>query len=86
METNNLKIIIQNELDERTFNWLKAKVGEDKINWAIGQLSGKTRPYMSNIVKKLGLTVPSDVKKTPTSKARHNLKELINIIDACNKS
>lgn len=81
MKKINSIVIIQNELDERTLKWLISQVGEKKIYWAVGQLSGNTKPYISNIVKKLGLVVPSSIKKTPHKKARSNLKVILDLID-----
>lgn len=78
---NSNKIIISNEKDERVYEWLIKQVGKEKIEWAVNNLSGNTKPYLSNIVKKLNLSIPSAVSKTPTPKARRELRQLLDFLD-----
>jgi len=61
-------IIIENERDRRVLDWLIAKVGEQAVRDAIARIPGKRRPYVSNIVKALGLTVPPEVVDPPLPK------------------
>lgn len=51
-------VIIANDRDKRALAWLKAQVGLEAIQGATERLAGARRPYVSNVAKVLGLTLP----------------------------
>jgi len=73
-----MDVIIENDRDRRTLDWLIAKVGEQGVRDAIARIPGKRRPYVSNVVKALGLTVPPEVvdPPVPREEARKRLAEI----------
>lgn len=78
----NRQIIIENDRDKRTYDWLIRTVGKDKIIIALNKLHQNKKPYLTNIIKILGLKVPNSVLQTPKSIARKKLNE---ILDSINK-
>lgn len=74
-------LIIENARDERAFEWLIKTVGEEKILWAIANLHQNKKPYLTNIIKILGLTVPGSVLCTPVGAARENLNQILAFLD-----
>ena len=67
--------ILSDDRDRRTWAWICAQVGEDRARLTCSQLAGQRRPYVSNVVKELGLKVPGDVIDPPTASevARENI-------------
>ena len=65
--------IIDNERDRRTWSWIIEQVGEPAARSA--DLNGR-RPYVSNIVKALGLKPPSELDRPDRARAQAHL-------DAC---
>ncbi|MCG5075364.1 cryptic plasmid protein A [Paraburkholderia tagetis] len=58
-------VILANDRDRRVYDYLIATCGESKVANARQQLPGRTRPYVSNIAKMLGVTIPDAVVITP---------------------
>jgi hypothetical protein len=73
--------IIVNDKEERIYSWLLAEVGQPAIDEAIKKLAGNRKPYLSNIVKILGLKIPKSVLNTPSHQARQHLDKLMNYIN-----
>jgi len=71
-------IIIENERDKRVLDWLIARVGEQGVKDAIARIPGKRRPYVSNVVKVLGVKIPEDVinPPVPREEARKRLEAI----------
>jgi hypothetical protein len=72
--------IIANERDRQALDWLRARVGADAIQGAIERLAGQRRPYVSNLAKVLGVTLPTAAelaaKPTDRETARARIAEL----------
>ena len=56
------QIIVENERDRRTLQWLIDTVGENAILDAIQRIPGNRRPYVSNVAKVLGVTPPRSLE------------------------
>lgn len=69
-------VIVTSERDQRVLDWLVVQVGQDAVEAACSLITGRRRPYVSNVAKALGLTPPSDLAFTPTDLARQHLSEL----------
>lgn len=57
---NEYGVIISNDRDRKVFNFLLSSVNEDMILWAVKNLDGNRKPYVSNIVKLLKIEVPHE--------------------------
>lgn len=75
-----MKPIIEDETDQRIYDWLVAKVGQQGIEEAIGQLAGNRRPYLTNIAKVLKLKIPKSVLVTPEKTARQHLGAMMDFL------
>lgn len=71
-----LDVIIASERDQRTLDFLISVCGLARLRRAREQLPGDSRPYISNIAKILGVTVPLEVIATPQNEARHRISDL----------
>lgn len=69
-------IILANDRDRRVYAYLIATCGEKRVANARQQLPGRTRPYVSNIAKMLGVTIPDAVVITPRAEGRRQLAEI----------
>lgn len=69
-------MIIQNDRDQRTADWLIATYGAEAVAEAETRLAGARKPYPSNIAKVLGVALPDNLKLTETAAARQKLAEL----------
>lgn len=67
------QVMLANDRDHRTFDWLCREVGETRIEEAIGQLAGNRKPYLSNLCKLLGVTPPAQLTRTSDLVAREKL-------------
>ena len=74
--------IIQNDRDQRVYDWLVSEVGEEAVNTACMNLAGKRKPYLSNIAKQLGLTVPERTRFTPNDGAKERLASIIKMLNS----
>lgn len=69
-------LILANDRDRRTLEWLVAQVGEAAILDAVAQLAGARKPYLSNVAKVLGVELPKKLEQTPAPNARAHLADL----------
>ena len=70
------QIIVENERDRRTLQWLIDTVGENAILDAIQRIPGNRRPYVSNVAKVLGVTPPKDLEIADRETARRYLEAI----------
>lgn len=70
------QVVLMNDRDRRTLQWLRDSVGDDRVAAAIQQISGERKPYLTNICKVLGVTPPSGVRVTEAQDARKHLEVL----------
>lgn len=56
-----LGVIVESDRDRRALAWLRVQVGDQAIKTAADGLAGDRRPFVSNIIKVLGLTLPLDL-------------------------
>ncbi|MFP3740166.1 hypothetical protein SB860_35615, partial [Burkholderia sp. SIMBA_019] len=59
--TAHAEVILANDRDRRVYAYLIATCGGIRVANARQQLPGRTRPYVSNIAKMLGVTIPDAV-------------------------
>lgn len=69
-------IVIENQRDKRTLNWLVSQVGQEAIEGALNRLSGKRNPYLSNIIKELGVALPERFETVDRETALQYINEL----------
>jgi hypothetical protein len=69
-------IVIESERDRRTLEYLISTCGPVQVRKALGQLSGRTRPYVSNLAKILGVIIPDHIQVTPRTEAQARISEL----------
>ena len=69
-------VIVANERDKRALTWLRAQVGDDAIRDAVGRLAGARKPYVSNLAKILGLTIPESTEVADDEVARRYLAKI----------
>jgi hypothetical protein len=73
---DSLDVILANERDRRTLAYLVETCGLDRVTRARQALPGRTRPYVSNIAKTLGVTIPDAVVITPREVGCRHLAEI----------
>lgn len=82
---NDLGVIIVNEKDRKVFNYVVKSKGADLVVWAVNNLDGNRRPYISNIAKKLKVDIPPENelpdpdKIVPIDKGLEMLSQVIRI-------
>jgi hypothetical protein len=69
-------IILANDRDRRTLAYLVETCGHERVVRARYALPGRTRPYVSNIAKQLGVTIPEVVVLTPREQGCQQLAEI----------
>jgi hypothetical protein len=79
---NSLDVILANERDRRAFAYLIETCGMHRVTRARQDLSGRRRPYVSNIAKMLGVTIPDAVIITPREEGRRHLAEIMRFLTA----
>jgi hypothetical protein len=79
---DSLDVILANERDRRTFAYLVDTCGLPRVAKARQALPGRTRPYVSNIAKVLGVTIPDGVVITPRAEGCRHLSEIKNFLAA----
>ncbi|MDR5799228.1 hypothetical protein P9292_03935 [Caballeronia sp. LZ001] len=52
-------IRVQNERDRKLMCWLRERVSDESITAAAKRCGGSSKPYLSAVCRKLGLTAPS---------------------------
>ncbi|MFL9914696.1 hypothetical protein PQR75_04630 [Paraburkholderia fungorum] len=68
-----LDVLLQNDRDRRTLDYLIRTCGLSRVQRARQSLPGRTRPYVSNIAKALGVTIPDKIVITPREDGRREL-------------
>ena len=71
-----LDIIVESERDKRTLDYLISICGLTRVRRAREQLPGDRRPYVSNLAKHLGVTIPIEVLATPRPEAQRHISQL----------
>ncbi|MEX3939958.1 hypothetical protein AB4Y44_10480 [Paraburkholderia sp. BR10937] len=71
--TDGLDILLENSRDYRTLDYLVSTCGLSRVQRARASLPGRTRPYVSNIAKALGVKIPDAVVITPREDGRREL-------------
>lgn len=66
-------ILVLNDRDRRTLAWLRSQVSNEAIAAAIEQLAVARRPFVSNVVKALGLSVPEGMDRSTREEALRHL-------------
>ncbi|MHB9839722.1 hypothetical protein Q8F57_033415 [Paraburkholderia terrae] len=79
---DSLDVILENDRDHRTFAYLVDACGLERVLKARRALPGRTRPYVSNIAKSLGVTIPEAVVITPREEGRRRLSEIKDFLAA----
>ncbi|MCA3182445.1 MAG: cryptic plasmid protein A [Cupriavidus sp.] len=71
-----LGVIVENEQDRRTLRWLIDTAGQDAIREAVQRIPGRRKPYVSNVAKALGLTLPKDLEVADRETALRHLEAI----------
>lgn len=71
-----IDVIIESDRDRRTLDYLVQTCGIDRVRRARYELPGRTRSYVSNLAKALGITVPEDIIITSREDGRRHLDDL----------
>ncbi|WP_413213308.1 cryptic plasmid protein A [Paraburkholderia kururiensis] len=79
---DSLDVIVANERDRRTLAYLVDTCGPQRVAKARQALPGRTRPYVSNIARILGVTIPEAVVITPRAEGRRQLSEIKRFLTA----
>jgi len=69
-------IIVDSERDRRALEFLVTVCGTEVVVRGRTELPGRTRPYVSNIAKALGVVIPDEVVITPRAEGRRHLSEI----------
>ncbi|MBC8743000.1 hypothetical protein F6X40_41930 [Paraburkholderia sp. UCT31] len=77
-------VIIETDRDRRVYDYLIEACGQARVMNARQKLPGRTRPYVSNLVKMLGVVIPDAVVITPREEGRRRLVEIKKILTAMN--
>lgn len=51
-------VILESEKDRRIYKYIVDLYGKNRVFEAIGKIKGKRKPYVSNVVKILGVKIP----------------------------
>lgn len=73
---SDIDVILANDRDRRVYDYLLTTCGANRVSHARQQLPGRTRPYVSNIAKALGVVVPDEVVITPRADGLKHLAEI----------
>ena len=68
------RVVISNERDRRTWDWLCANADAAAIDAAFSKLAGGRKPYVSNLCKVLGLSPPESLELASPDTARLHLE------------
>ncbi len=66
-------IFVVNDRDRRTLAWLRTQVSEEVIIAAVEGLAGARKPFVSNVAKLLGLTIPQSLERSSKDEALRHL-------------
>ena len=75
-----LDVIISSPRDQRTLDYLVEVCGITRVKRARVDLPGNTRPYVSNLAKTLGVTIPEEVVITSREDGRRHLANLKSLL------
>ncbi|MDR5765829.1 MULTISPECIES: hypothetical protein [unclassified Caballeronia] len=75
-DLQSLDVIVESSRDQRTLDYLISVCGLKRVKRARQQIPGQTRPYVSNLAKILGVTIPIEVLATPRQEAQRQISEL----------
>lgn len=75
-------VIVANERDKRALTWLREQAGDAAICDALGRLAGGRKPYVSNLAKILGLTIPESTEVADDETARRHLDGILQMLRA----
>ncbi|HEV3105358.1 MAG TPA: hypothetical protein VGZ01_06700 [Trinickia sp.] len=79
---------VQNERDRRTLAWLREQVGDAAIAEVVRSCGGLSKPYLSLVCTRLGLTAPRfnpTRRPTPSAVGEQSLVTIRQIL-ACHNS
>ncbi|ASV96826.1 cryptic plasmid protein A [Paraburkholderia aromaticivorans] len=79
---DSLDVIVANERDRRSLAYLVDTCRLQRVAKARQALPGRTRPYVSNIARMLGVTLPEAVVITPRAEGRRHLSEIKKFLTA----
>ena len=74
-------VIVESPRDQRVLEFLVANVGAAEVRAAVTKLAGNRKPYVSNVAKILGISIPSHVEATSRSDGRAKLAEIREILN-----
>jgi|GEM_PF-965513 len=66
-------ILVLNDRDRRTLAWLRSQVSDEAIAAAVEQLAGARKPFVSNVAKVLGLSIPEGMERSTREEALRHL-------------
>lgn len=66
-------ILVLNDRDRRTLAWLRRQGSDEAIAAAVVQLAWARRPFVSNVAKVLGLSVPEGMDRSTREEALRHL-------------
>ncbi|WP_321947818.1 hypothetical protein [Paraburkholderia sp. J10-1] len=73
---DSLDVILASQRDRRTFAYLVDTCSLERVIKARQALPGRTRPYVSNIAKQLGVAIPDSVIITPRADGQKHIAEI----------
>lgn len=73
-------VLVETLKDERVLAYVISVKGEAAVRDAVSQLAGRRRPYVSNVVKILGVDVPENVAITPREESLTHLARIKEIL------
>ncbi len=62
-----------NDRDRRTLAWLRSQVSDEVIAGAVEHLAGARRPFVTNVAKVLGLSIPEGMDRSTREEALRHL-------------
>jgi hypothetical protein len=74
---------VQNERDRRTLAWLRERMGDAAIADAAQRCGGPSKPYLSSVCRRLGVTAPRFAmqrRRTPSAAAEQSLATIREIL------
>lgn len=69
-------VLLLNARDERSLAWVIEQVGLEAVRNAIPNLAGNRKPFVTNLAKALGLTIPQQIINTPSETVLERIQEL----------
>ena len=72
--------MLESERDQRVWQYICERVGEQSALEACASLAGERRAYVSIVAKALGLTVPQQQKRASQETARAHLDRMVTML------